>query len=562
MQTFPTQQSSSTRCLSQFFAKILIRRRLIRLHKDLTRRSFLSTLVMPAVCLIALGTLAVSARAQMVDNTQAINPINAGINKSLTQEIGTGRGNVNIPDSSLFIINRDAFRAVRRGRQLFQRKFTRVQGQGPGVDDGVGNIATTKEIGAGLADSCAACHGRPRGSAGVGGDVVTRPDSRSAPHLFGLGLKEMLADEMTSDMRAIRTKAVTSAKQIRKSVTLPLLTKGVSFGSITGNPDGSIDTSQVQGVNPDLRVRPFFAQGGTISMREFIVGALNAEMGLQAVDPDLAAASAGGRVITPSGMVLDGSQDAIEAPPAPDPVNGNEIDPALVDHLEFYLLNYFKPGISQHDPSANHGSKVFDQLGCATCHVENLTVNHDRRVADLNTVYDPVNGIFNRMFATATALIHKVNDNSGYPPLMVPNGQPFVVQDIYTDFKRHDLGPNFHERNWDGTIQTEFLTRPLWGVGSLGSLGHDGRSINLTEVILRHGGEAQASRDAFANLFSQGNEGDAFDLLHFLGTLVLFPPDDTASNLDPGNRAAPNFPQSGHGSIKLTVLFNNPKDPE
>jgi len=517
---------------------------------------------MPVVCLIALGTLAVSARAQMVDNTQAINPINAGINKSLTQEIGTGRGNVNIPDSSLFIINRDAFRAVRRGRQLFQRKFTRVQGQGPGVDDGVGNIATTKEIGAGLADSCAACHGRPRGSAGVGGDVVTRPDSRSAPHLFGLGLKEMLADEMTSDMRAIRTKAVTSAKQIRKSVTLPLLTKGVSFGSITGNPDGSIDTSQVQGVNPDLRVRPFFAQGGTISMREFIVGALNAEMGLQAVDPDLAAASAGGRVITPSGMMLDGSQDAIEAPPAPDPVNGNGIDPALVDHLEFYLLNYFKPGISQKDPSASHGSKVFDQLGCATCHVENLTVNHDRRVADLNTVYDPVNGIFNRMFATATALIHKVNDNSGYPALMVPNGQPFVVQDIYTDFKRHDLGPNFHERNWDGTIQTEFLTRPLWGVGSLGSLGHDGRSINLTEVILRHGGEAQASRDAFANLFSQGNEGDAFDLLHFLGTLVLFPPDDTASNLDPGNRAAPNFPQSGHGSIKLTVLFNNPKDPE
>ncbi len=561
MRTF-AQQSSFMRCLSQFFAKILIRRRLIRLHKDLTRRSFLSTLVMPAVCLIALGTLAASARAQMVDNTQAINPINAGINKSLTQEIGTGRGNVNIPDSSLFIINRDAFRAVRRGRQLFQRKFTRVQGQGPGVDDGVGNIATTKEIGAGLADSCAACHGRPRGSAGVGGDVVTRPDSRSAPHLFGLGLKEMLADEMTSDMRAIRTKAVTSAKQIRKSVTLPLLTKGVSFGSITGNPDGSIDTSQVQGVNPDLRVRPFFAQGGTISMREFIVGALNAEMGLQAVDPDLAAASAGGRVITPSGMVLDGSQDAIEAPPAPDPVNGNEIDPALVDHLEFYLLNYFKPGISQKDPSANHGSKVFDQLGCATCHVENLTVNHDRRVADLNTVYDPVNGIFNRMFATATALIHKINDNSGYPPLMVPNGQPFVVQDIYTDFKRHDLGPNFHERNWDGTIQTEFLTRPLWGVGSLGSLGHDGRTINLTEVILRHGGEAQASRDAFANLFSQGNEGDAFDLLHFLGTLVLFPPDDTASNLDPGNRAAPNFPQSGHGSIKLTVLFNNPKDPE
>src|SRR6266481_8841219 len=235
MQTFPTQQSSFTRCLSQFLAKIPIRRRLIRLHKDLTRRSFLSTLVMPAVCLIALGTLAVSVRAQMVDNTQAINPINAGINKSLKQEIGTGRGNVNIPDSSLFIINRDAFRAVRRGRQLFQRKFTRVQGQGPGIDDGVGDIATTIGIGAGLVDSCAGCHARPRGSAGFGGDVVTRPDSRSTPHLFGLGLKEMLADEMTSDLRTIRSQAIAQSKQKGRSVTLALVTRGISFGSITGN---------------------------------------------------------------------------------------------------------------------------------------------------------------------------------------------------------------------------------------------------------------------------------------------------------------------------------------
>ncbi len=510
----------------------------------------------------AVAAFAVPSNAQMIDNTQALNPINAGINKSLTQEIGAGRGSINTPDSSLFIINRDAFRAVRRGRQLFQRKFTRVQGQGAGIDDGVGNIGTTIGIGAGLVDSCAGCHARPRGSAGAGGDVVTRPDSRSAPHLFGLGLKEMLADEMTSDMRTIRNQAIASAIKTGKSVTLPLITKSVSFGSITGKPDGSVDTSQVQGVNSDLRVRPFFAQGGTISIREFIVGALNAEMGLQAVDPDLATASAGGKVVTPSGMVLDGSQDTIEAPPAPDTLNGNEIDPALVDHLEFYLLNYFKPGTYQQDASAKHGSKVFDQLGCATCHVENLSVNHDRRVADVNTVYDPVNGIFNTLFATATALIHKVNDNSGYPPLMVPNGQPFVVRDIYTDFKRHDIGPNFYERNWDGTFQTQFLTRPLWGVGSLGSLGHDGRSISLLEVILRHGGEAQASRDAFANLFSSGNQGDALDLLHFLGTLILFPPDDTASNLDPGNPAAANFPQNGHGSIKLTILFNNPADKE
>jgi hypothetical protein len=48
----------------------------------------------------------------------------------------------------------------------------------------------------------------------------------------------------------------------------------------------------------------------------------------------------------------------------------------------------------------------------------------------------------------------------------------------------------------------------------------------------------------------------------FLNSLLLFPPDDTASNLDPGDPGKPNFPQFGHGSIKLTVLFDDPIDPE
>ena len=68
-----------------------------------------------------------------------------------------------------------------------------------------------------MTDSCAACHGRPRGSAGVGGDVATRPDSRDAPHLFGLGLKEMLADEITSDLRDLRAQALAAARAIERA---------------------------------------------------------------------------------------------------------------------------------------------------------------------------------------------------------------------------------------------------------------------------------------------------------------------------------------------------------
>lgn len=78
------------------------------------------------------------------------------------------------------------------------------------------------------------------------------------------------------------------------------------------------------------------------------------------------------------------------------------------------------------------------------------------------------------------------------------------------------------------------------------------------EVILRHGGEAQTPRDSYAEL----SDVDRTRVLAFLGSLVLFPPDDTASNLDPGNSSDPDFPQRGHGAIDLSVLFINPLDKE
>jgi hypothetical protein len=505
------------------------------------------------------------ALAQLVDQTMAPNRAGAGITKSLTDEMGAGRGGVMTPGSSAFIVARDPFRAIRRGRQLFQRKYTRAQGHGPVFGDGAGDIEKDLAIGAGLVDSCAGCHGRPRGSAGAGGDVATRPDSRDAPHLFGLGLKEMLADEITTDLRAIRTSALAEAQQRGRPVERALRSKGISYGRITAHPDGTVDTSKVEGVDPDLRVRPFFAHGGTISIREFAVGAWDAEMGMQAVDSDLLLAAGGGRITTPSGMVLDGSLDELESPRAKNDADdvdqdglSNEIPTSLVDFMEFYLLNYFKAGTGELNAHTAAGRQHFKAIGCTGCHVPNLTISRDRRVADVETAFDPAKGVFNRLFATATGLFDEVDDGSGFPFLKVPKGGPFVVRNIFTDFKRHDLGPAFHERDYDGTLRTRHLTTALWGVATTGPYGHDGRSVNLTEAILRHGGEAQAARDAFAAL-PPGSRGE---LLAFLNSLVLFPPDDTASNLDPGDPSEPGFPQFGHGSIKLSVLFNDPADIE
>jgi mono/diheme cytochrome c family protein len=512
------------------------------------------------VCL-ALLWLAASARilGQLVDKNKAPNTASEGISRPLMNgayptQIGDGRSGTD-PNASQNVIAFDPFRAIRRGRQLFQRKFTRLDGQGPGLGDGFGNVDVDLTIGAGLADSCAACHGRPRGSGGFGGDVATRPDSRDAPHLFGLGLKEMLADEITTDLRAIRTAALAEASRIRAPVTRSLTSKGVSYGRIHALPDGNVDTSEVEGIDTDLRVRPFFAHGGTISIREFVVGALKAEMGLaMAADPDLVAAHSG-PVMTPSGMRLDGTTDTIEQPPLEEGDLGTvEQRTALVDFLEFYMLNYFKAGTSEETPEVRHGRKLFEDAGCATCHTPDLQILRDRRVADVETAFDPDNGNFNRLFATARLLLSNPSSIGQDNVAKVPAYQPFLVKNIYTDFKRHDLGPTFHERNYDGTMRTDFMTTPLWGVGTTAPYGHDGRSINLTEVILRHGGEAATARDEFAKLSRPNRDA----LIAFLNSLVIFPPDDTASNLDPGDRAAGAFPQFRHGSIKLTVLFNKP----
>ncbi len=544
------------------------------------------------VAFVVSMTLVVgTAVAQLKDVTQ-IGPTVAGgaINKSFAQEIGAGRGDQFTPNTSIFTIRRDPFRAIRRGRQIFQRKFQVGQGFGPLTNDGVGNpafIGGDPSVAAGLVDSCAGCHGRPRGSAGFGGNVVTRPDSRDAPHLFGLGLQEQLADEMTTALRAIRAEALNQAAADEVAVTLPLVAKGVNFGTITANPNLTLNTSGVVGVDPDLRVRPFFAQGGTISMREFLVGAFNAEMGLESFDQDLITAANGGDVTTPAGMVLSGSIDRIEIAPVGSPTTDGDLDErvdeipeSIVDFEEFYLLHYFKAGTQvtpTNQAAVTMGRATFTAVGCATCHRPTLTISSDRRIADLETNFSDFTPAmpamsgnpFNRLFAVASTFFVEVTDVPGsmpdggtpipgLPTLKNRVAHSFVVRNFFADFKRHDLGLNFAERNYEGTLTNLFITEPLWGVGTTAPYGHDGRSPTLEDVILRHGGESQAARDAFAAL-SPTAKGFLID---FLQSLILFPPDDTASTTQPINPAAVNFPQNGHGAIALTPLFNNPADLE
>ena len=202
------------------------------------------------------------------------------------------------------------------------------------------------------------------------------------------------------------------------------------------------------------------------------------------------------------------------------------------------------------------GADLMAAVGCTGCHVRNFTVQHDRRVADLDTRYDATRGIFNHLYATAKTLFSVVHDGTAYPKL-VPKGEPFVVADLFTDFKRHDLGEAFYERNFDGTLHTQFMTSPLWGIGTKAPYGHDGRSINLEEVILRHGGEALAAKNTFAAL----DDDNQHKIIEYLQTLLLFPPDDTASSLSPGHPGAADMQNpTQHGAIALSALFQIPSE--
>ena len=106
------------------------------------------------------------------------------------------------------------------------------------------------------------------------------------------------------------------------------------------------------------------------------------------------------------------------------------------------------------------GSNLFNQIGCAICHVRSITT------LPVNT---PING---GAFLVPAALANKI-----IHPL--------------SDFLLHDVGTG------DGIVQNggqstrnKLRTPPLWGVRTRDRIMHDGEGLNRNESILRHDGEA------------------------------------------------------------------------
>jgi CxxC motif-containing protein (DUF1111 family) len=135
-----------------------------------------------------------------------------------------------------------------------------------------------------------------------------------------------------------------------------------------------------------------------------------------------------------------------------------------------------------------HGKDVFISAGCAGCHVPTFETSSFAPHAELRS-----------------QIIHP-----------------------YTDLLLHDMGDGLADTLPEGTragggnaSQREWRTAPLWGIGFTAATAgeesylHDGRARNLTEAIAWHGGEGEASKQAFQAL----NAEDKAALLAFLKSL-------------------------------------------
>ncbi len=394
------------------------------------------------------------------------------------------------------------------------------------------------------AESCAACHNVPvEDGAGLASANVHRDPlhsgnlgsmiQRNTPHVFAPGALQRLAEEMTAKLHQIRDLAATQACASGTPKTKALVTKQVDFGTITAIPSGNpctvtFDTSNVQGVDADLVVRPFQWKGSVASLRDFNRGASHNELGMQGVEI--------------AGEGVDGDADSVVDELTVGDLTALTVylaaQPRPTTKQELSSLGLIPPLTPQENQAINHGRQVFGNVGCTACHRGSLKINDPVfREPSANPAYrdatfpagqDPVAMGLDPAFPVAFDLTEDQPDNR----LLDDEGDllfhlgAFETDDegraivrLFGDLKRHDMGPALAEPIDEvGSGPYVFLTENLWGVGSTAPYLHDGRATTLTEAILLHGGEAQASKNAFLN----ASLGSKRDLIAFLENLVLF----------------------------------------
>ncbi|MCC6539764.1 MAG: thiol oxidoreductase [Bryobacterales bacterium] len=450
------------------------------------------------------------------------------------------------------------------GNRLFSAMWTGQEGAGRPLTKGNGkaladaSMPLTGErmfnrISAPDANSCAGCHNLPYGIPGGGGDFVANVfvlaqrfdfvtfnssdpvntgggrdeqgravtqqsigNSRATTGMFGAGFLEMLARQITADLRAQRD-------AVAPGQSAELRSKGISFGAIARFADGSWETTGVAGLPPlslqttgpadppPLIIRPWHQAGAVVSLREFTNNAFNHHHGIQSAERF-------GRDQDPDG---DGFK--------------NELTRADITAASLAQAVMAVPGrVIPNDPvieaAVLEGEKLFTAAGCASCHTPTLRLD---RLGWIYTEPNPFNPAGNLRPGEADTLSVDLTSRA-LPQPRLPFALGGVIEvPAYTDFKLHDLcdgpdDPNVEPLDMQQAAGTPgffagnrlFLTRRLWDSANQPPYFHHGRFTTMRQAILAHGGEGAASRSAYLALPSAGQDA----VIEFLKTLQVLPP--------------------------------------
>ncbi len=413
-----------------------------------------------------------------------------------------------------------------QGMLVFSTPFNRADGYGDGPTDGIDPISpgrrpTLQNNGTLLrvngldGQSCLECHSIVShasvppvfGIGGVGGSVsnamfqpttidpdddagegFARFDGRfiNPPFLFGAGGVQQLAAEMTADLHAQR-----EAARTRPGEAVRLRSKGVDFGHIVHlGVEGGFDTSDVEGVDDDLVVRPFGRKGEFATIRDFDRDALRFHFGIEPVED--------------VGADLDADGDGV----------ANEIGVGAVSALEIFEVTLPRPVRDRPTKASRRGRRLFDALGCAACHRPTLVT----RSTDLAL-----------SLPSGSGGPHAVIDLRAKRPGLAPSRRGGVRVPLFADLKRHYMGEALAE-SFGSDLDGFFTTARLWGVADTAPYLHDGRALTLSEAIAMHGGEAESATEAFIDLDERARR----DLVAFLKTLRT--PRDPTADLEKRDR--------------------------
>lgn len=492
---------------------------------------------------------------------------------------------------SMYFQMMDPYLAFKMGKDLTQREFRirdGVFGSAPtgGVSNfrGVLDDGFTPAIVGNDQVSCGGCHNMPYRDAGAGTNFAKKSGlGRNATHFFGSGIQEMLAwqirQKMMQQMDTDRNNWISKDEMSRR----PILVKPtpdarpIDFGrSIDGNGNGRPDLNNIFRIwyvdangkrLPDARglddpgvagynfMLEVFGWGESLfglntTNRIFAWDPLVAHGGLEAHDPTTAYDPDGdgfgqwsnaGFLQSPVGHLPPdkGGEISAQGWSLDDPDGDgyiNEITEGDLDMMEWYMLNSPRPGVGQQTEATRRGEHLMKVWGCNDCHVSDWLIEaadpdnpdiHKRYLGDLRAFDFTAswNDDTEQMEGKLTPLT--TLDSQGRH---VPNRGSFLVQGIYTDFRHHPMGPRLTDIQYDGSIVKAFRTGLLWGNGTTGfPWGHDGQSMTIHDIILRHGGEtSRRSRNLYANASPQ----DQRAVVAFLESLVLYPTDLIPADID------------------------------